>query len=650
MSSTSSTEPETWAEMNQRALAIALGRIRAALLGHAGCEKAHEGERDPEKSRGPCGAPTALEHLTSVFSLSPFERDVLLLCAGVELDSKFAGHCAAASGDPRKTYPTFSLALAALPEPHWSALLPVAPLRRWRLLELSGGDLITTSPLRIDERILHFLAGLSYVDERLNGLAQPFPLPGELPPSQIAIAERIANLWRLSGITSGVQLFGKDAPARREIAAAACAMLGIPLHAVRVAEFPIAQTEREAFIRLWERERLLTSSALLIQFDEAEHSSVSLALSERLHGPLLISASDPLPDGNRSFVKIEVRRAHPSEQQEFWRESLGPMAAQLNGELDRLTAHFDLDPQSIRGAGAELSGCLLCEEGAEPAAMLWDICRSRARRHLDGLAQRIEPMATWHDLVLPESQRQILREIALHVRQRATVYDRWGFAKKSSRGLGISALFAGASGTGKTLAAEVLANELKLDLIWVDGSRCRSKWLGESEKNLARIFEAAESSGAILFFDEADAFFGKRTEVKDSHDRYANVEVSYLLQRMESYRGLVILTTNMRSALDTAFLRRIRFVVQFPFPDAVQRAEIWRRVLPAETPTEQLDLEKLARLNVAGGHIRNIALNAAFLAADADEPVRMAHLLRAAHTECAKIEKSLGEAEIEGWI
>ena len=237
----------------------------------------------------------------------------------------------------------------------------------------------------------------------------------------------------------------------------------------------------------------------------------------------------------------------------------------------------------------------------------------------------------------------------MHVRRRTTVYESWGFGARNSRGLGISALFAGPSGTGKTMAAEVLARELRLDLYRIDLSSVVSKYIGETEKNLRRVFDAAEAGGAILLFDEADALFGKRSEVKDSHDRYANIEVSYLLQRMEAYRGLAILTTNMKGALDTAFLRRIRFIVQFPFPDAASRAEIWRGIFPPETPTKRLDYDKLARLNVAGGNIRNIALNAAFLAADAEEPVRMEHLLRAARGEYAKLEKPLTGAEIGGW-
>src|SRR6185437_1267443 len=196
--------------------------------------------------------------------------------------------------------------------------------------------------------------------------------------------------------------------------------------------------------------------------------------------------------------------------------------------------------------------------------------------------------------ILPETQKQVLREIAIHVRQRSKVYEQWGFAVASSRGLGISALFYGPSGTGKTMAGEVLANELRLDLYRIDLSQIVNKYIGETEKNLRRVFDAAEDGGAILFFDEADALFGKRSEVKDSHDRYANIEINYLLQRMELYRGLAVLATNMKSALDPAFLRRIRFVINFPFPDATQRVEIWRRIFPAATPTEGLDMARLA--------------------------------------------------------
>lgn len=239
----------------------------------------------------------------------------------------------------------------------------------------------------------------------------------------------------------------------------------------------------------------------------------------------------------------------------------------------------------------------------------------------------------------------MLHDLAGHLRDSWRVNRNWGWADRNPRGLGAAALFAGPSGTGKTLAAEVLAGVLSLDLYRIDLSQVVSKYIGETEKNLARIFAAAEDGGAILLFDEADALFGKRSEVKDSHDRYANVEVSYLLQKMEAYRGLAILTTNQKSALDTAFLRRLRYVLTFPFPDAPARAEIWARVFPSETPRKGIDPQALARLNIAGGSIRSIALNAAYLAAAVPEPVQMRHIRRAARREYAKLEKPFSAAE-----
>jgi SpoVK/Ycf46/Vps4 family AAA+-type ATPase len=282
--------------------------------------------------------------------------------------------------------------------------------------------------------------------------------------------------------------------------------------------------------------------------------------------------------------------------------------------------------------------------------LLWSACRKLRTPRLDQLALRIDATADWNDLILPPAQTATLQQIAAHAKHRLKVYRDWGFASRGARGLGVSALFAGESGTGKTLAAEVLAHELRLDLYRIDLSAVVSKYIGETEKNLRRVFDAAEDCGCILLFDEADALFGKRSEVKDSHDRYANIEVSYLLQRMEVYEGLALLTTNLRPALDTAFQRRLRFVVQFPFPDQEHREAIWRHAFPAATPRHGLDYSKLARLQVAGGSIRSIALNAAFLAAEDDEPVGMAHVLRSAHADAAKRERPLTEAETRDWI
>lgn len=650
-----------WHEANRRYLMAALAVVRQALEHHAarakesasGDSSARSRAAPPTMQQIACAlpAPSALQTLCETFDLSPFERDVLLLCAGVELDSSFAAWCAAAQGDPSRPYPTFSLALAALPEAHWSALTPAAPLRYWRLIEVGSGSMLTTSPLRIDERVLHYLTGVQHLDERLASLIEPVPADDASVPSHRALAERLARLWRQAGDRAPVaNLVGIETAGKRAVAAAACAALGLRLHLLRAADVPAAGAERSALIRLWEREAALLGSGLLLDcesLDEAGERALGPFI-ENLRGVVLVASREPWRAGQRSMLRLEVKKPTSKEQRALWEQSLGTKAHKLNGQLQTVVDQFCLDRKSIRAVGTLLEGTS-DEDERSVCSRLWKACRAQARPRLDDLAQRIEPAAGWDDLVLPEPQRQVLREIAIHLRQRAKVYETWGFAAKGRRGLGISALFAGASGTGKTMAAEMLAGELDLDLYRIDLSQVVSKYIGETEKNLRRVFDAAEEGGVILLFDEADALFGKRSEVKDSHDRYANIEVSYLLQRMEVYRGLAILTTNLKNALDPAFLRRIRFVVQFPFPDAAQRAEIWRRVFPASTPTQGLDIEKLARLNLAGGNIRNIALNAAFLAADAGEPVGMAHVLRAACSEYGKLERPLTEAEIGGW-
>ena len=642
------TATTTWHEANQRSLMAALGRVRGLLEGYVA------GEEVPPDDV-PLPTPYALEQVCATFGLSAFERDVLLLCAGIELDGAIGALCATATGDPQGVYPTFSLALAALPGAHWSALSPAGPLRHWQLIEVDAGAALVTSRLRIDEYILHFLCGTSHQDAHLCGFIRNLPAEeAALVPSHQAIADEIASVWRQAGGGGALpvaQLCGREASAKRPIAAAACAALGLKLSVIPAEVLPTGPHEFDILVRLWEREAALTGSALLIE-DDADETRVPLVnrFVEVTRGPMLIAVRERRRSRYRPLVSFEVDRPTAGEQRARWQARLGEESHALNGQIDRLATQFDLNVTAIDAACTRARA-----QGEDQAAFtmgdrLWEACRLQARPKLDNLAQRIEPSATWDDLVLPEPQRQTLREVALHVRHRARVYETWGFAGKSRRGLGISALFYGASGTGKTMAAEVLANDLRLDLYHIDLSQVVSKYIGETEKNLGRVFDAAEEGGAVLLFDEADALFGKRTEVKDSHDRYANIEVSYLLQRMEAYRGLAILTTNMKGSIDDAFLRRIRFTVSFPFPDAAQRAEIWGRIFPAETPTEGLDIQKLARLNVAGGNIRNIALGAAFLAADAEQPVSMAHLLRATRGEYAKLEKSLTDLEIRGWL
>jgi SpoVK/Ycf46/Vps4 family AAA+-type ATPase len=262
------------------------------------------------------------------------------------------------------------------------------------------------------------------------------------------------------------------------------------------------------------------------------------------------------------------------------------------------------------------------------------------------LAQPLVVKATWADLVVPPDVGDLLGQIVAQVRQRSLVYETWGFHRRMNRGLGISVLFVGDSGTGKTMAAEVLAKDLELNLYRIDLSTVVSKYIGETEKNLRRLFDAAEDGGMILFFDEADALFGKRSEVQDSHDRYANIEVNYLLQRIESYRGLAILATNMKDALDSAFLRRLRFIVNFPYPGFDERRMMWSRVFPSETPTDGLDFDYLARLSLTGGNIHNVAINAAFLAASLGTVVTMPLVLQAVRVEFQKLDRPINEIEL----
>jgi ATPase family associated with various cellular activities (AAA)/Winged helix domain, variant len=654
---------DDWSEANKAYLVAAISEVKTRLRQHADAPA----DRTQMAARAPspdmAGAafenrPPALEVLVRGFGLSDFERLLLLLCAGIELDPEFAPLCASAQGDPARRQPTFGLGLAALPEPHWSALAPNAPLRRWRLVELSPGPPLTAAPLRIDERVLHYLAGVAQLDERLVGMLRP-PPPGagqDLPRSHSALADSVAGA--LSAAASSfaapiVQLSG-DLRDTLPIAAAAARLCGLG-SAIMAADFaPAGASELDAFVNLWRRESVLAGMGLLVIEAEASGEEAGSRgrnldrLIDCLGGLVVVCERLGRRLGHRPAVLAEVRHPLPQEQREAWERALAGAAA---SRIDAIAAQFSLSLPAIQEIAGEARARLGHRDDSAAdrlAETAWELCRTRLRTGLEGLAQRVVSEAGWDQLVLPPAQAALLHSIAAQLRQRITVYERWGFGARSRRGLGVSALFFGQSGTGKTLAAEVLANELRLDLYRIDLSSVVSKYIGETEANLRRVFDAAEESGAILLFDEADALFGKRSEVKDSHDRYANIEVSYLLQRMESYRGLAILTTNMKSALDPAFLRRIRFIVEFPFPDEAERAAIWRRIFPPEAPLDGVDWGRLAALRIAGGNIRNIALNAAFLAADAGEPVRMTHLMAATRGEYAKLERPLTAAELGG--
>jgi hypothetical protein len=590
--------------------------------------------------QGKAGAPP-VRHLTHCFDLSTFELDILILCASAELDSEVAELCAAAQGDSRLRYPTFRLAFSEFSDAHWSAATPRGALRFWRLVEMGAGASLMTAPLQIDEWVLHYLMGVASLDDRLESLVETIDPPLLLPASYEETTRALAALWAdPQTATTVAVLRGSASKDKRRVAAAAAGACGISVRSLDGERIPSNAGDREALIRLLERDAALNGGAMLIEMSEA---GMAGAFAAGFHGRVAIATNAHFDAGSRECAVFTIDRPLPNEQSALWRYALGAeKAAACNGTIGRIANQFSLDSETIFKTGRRMAN--------DPTADIWEACRLETRPMLDGLAQRIVGGAKWNDIVLPEQSLETLRAITAQVRNQDTVLRRWGLGDGTSRGLGVSALFHGQSGTGKTLAAEVLANELGLDLYRIDLSQVVSKYIGETEKNLRAVFDGAENTGAVLLFDEADALFGKRSEVRDSHDRYANIEVGYLLQRMEAYRGVALLTTNMRGALDGAFLRRIRFVVQFPFPDLAQRRCIWMRMFPPNLPVQGIDYDKLARLNLPGGNIRNIALSAAYIAAEAGEPVRMKHLLSAARRECAKLDRSLTDAEVGNWV
>ena len=644
----------TWIERNRAHLSGAFERMRGLLGGEPPThnEEAHD-----------CDPPPALDTLSAIFGLSSFERDLLVLCAGVEMESDLGEACGRLTGRPQRNCPTFGLAMGLLPDPDWNALAPWAPLRRYRLIEVEPDHGLATAPLRIDERILHCLAGTNRIDPRLESVLWPKDPRGALTEEQEGVARHIAAEFRDRPAAMALHMHGDDPEAQESIAARIAAAFGRRLLVLRMEDSPAAGADLEQFLALWSREALLLPAFLLLQWLNETPGANARALAERIPGPLLLASRDP-QKLHRLTWRYEVSKPEPATQRALWVEALAQAAEKrdspqtqgsphgsadgspLDETLDLMAEQFRLSAETI----STIAEAAVAVESAERLeATLWTSCRAVSRPQLDLLAERIDPRAEWEDLVLPEAQLNVLRMLVGQARNRLTVYEHWGFARRGRRGLGLSALFAGPSGTGKTLAAEVLANELELDLYRIDLSSVVSKYIGETEKNLKKVFDAAEEGGAVLLFDEAEALFGKRSEVRDSHDRYANIEVGYLLQRMESYQGVAILTTNVKDFLDKAFQRRLRFTVEFPHPRAAEREKIWERVIPAEAPARGLEPARLAQLNMSGGNIRNIALNAAFLAAAQKRPIDMGCLREAANLEAGKVERPIAEVETRGW-
>jgi hypothetical protein len=642
-----------WSERNQQWLVSALARLRKRLEAHTETPASSDAERaDSVNVDAAPDFEPALVHCARLFALSPFERELLLLLTGLELDHGIRGAVAALNGGSF-THVSFSLALEMLTQPHWDALSPDAPLRHWRMAEPEPMMLLVRAPLRLDERILHFITGIAASDARLHGVAHRLE-PAAADTTDLALAQRVAQGLTARGDPRRIVILNggaADPSARREVALAAVGELGRPALWIAAHHLPSDPGELATIARHVDREAALTGAVPVLSVEGAGVEWIASGFASRLHGTLLwlgpANASlGALPE-RRRVLRFELPASDGARTRcallARWRR-IAPTVDRddeaLCAALGRAGAQFHLDSTAIE----DVIERLVALPRPERIDAVWSAAREAARGGLDTLAQRIVTHADFDELVLPDAHVAVLRDIARQLQHRERVHREWGFADKHTRGLGLTALFCGESGTGKTLAAEAIANEVGLDLYRVDLAMLVSKYIGETEKNLKRLFDAAESSGAVLLFDEADALFGKRSEVKDSHDRYANIEVAYLLQRVEAYRGLAILTTNMKSALDHAFLRRIRFVVNFPFPDAAAREQIWRRQFPQRAPLGDVDFATLARLNLPGGHIHSIALNAAFKAADGTKIIDQAVLMEAARAEFAKLERSIGDS------
>lgn len=621
------------------------------------------------------GGPPTLEILARLFGLGPFERDVLLLCLAPEMDVHFERLYAYVQDDAARRYPSPGLALqlfgsnlvgqpTRVPEGTWIRLAPDAPLRRFRLIqaETTSGTSWGNEPLRLDRRIGDYLLGVNHLDEQATAFVRLVEDPGPLSPDQIDLVECLEHrlcAWNDRESLPAINLAGAPGSGRLAIAYELCARLGVSLHVLDASRLP-GGVERAACCRLLEREALLLPGAYYLDFSNMDHMNRGdaghMVELVQIRAFLFLASREPL-SCERTLQNIRVAKSNSSSQLAVWKTDLEDVSASFEYAsthdapdlfLTRLVQQFHFGPQQIHRlirAAREEAALRHPEDPALTQNDVWQAARGQAARSMEGLAEKIEAKRCLEELILPPEPMLQIREIASQVQQRARVYEQWGFGAKLSRGRGIAALFAGPSGTGKTMAAEVLARHLQLDLYRIDLASVISKYIGETEKNLRRVFDAAEESGAILFFDEADALFGKRSEVRDSHDRYANIEINYLLQRMEDYRGLAILATNRKSSLDSAFLRRLRFLVDFPFPSLADRVRIWRGAFPAQAELDPLDHEFLARLEIPGGNISNIALNAAFLAAGEGAAINMHHVLTAARREYAKMDKLVLESE-----
>jgi SpoVK/Ycf46/Vps4 family AAA+-type ATPase len=667
-----------------RGLHIGPDEVERLLVREPGAPALRTGAAEPAESLWPdeVGRLSQLAWLAGEYGLSQFDLYALLIAIAPELDLRYERLYAYLQDDVTRRRPSVDLALNLLcpsaeakieRRAHFAA---DSPLIRHGLIQLLPDQNQAQPPLlahylKVDEQIVRLLLGEQSLDERLAVFSEfttprisgaELSLDDEVRRIFESLSDRADNNWRAALI----HMQGPPGAGQRQIAEALAYEVGASLLVADLSRAAnTASLDFDHRLMLLFREARLRNAILFLDgvdalsglerelhfqslLGELAESSVLTILNGRK--PWLAFGHDT-PDRPLGVVTVKIPFPDFERRKSHWRSSLGAAGIQLDdGALDALSGRFRLTPSQIADAVATARN-RAGRKGASTAdwfAMSLDAAREQSGKDLTSLAWKIEPRRTWRDIVLPEDSMAQLREICLRVANSHRVLGDWGFGRKLSLGKGASALFTGPSGTGKTMAAEIIANELGLDLYKIDLSGVVSKYIGETEKNLDRVFTAAENANAILFFDEADALFGKRSEVRDSHDRYANIETAYLLQKMEQYEGIAILATNLRQNMDDAFTRRLQFIIEFPFPDEERRCRIWQALFPPEAPREEeIDFAFLARqFKLAGGNIKNIVMGAAFLAAADSGCIGMEHLVRATARECQKMGRVLSAGDL----
>jgi AAA+ superfamily predicted ATPase len=603
---------------------------------------------------------TPICHIQQSFHLSAIEIDALLLALLPEFDRRYERLYAYLQDDVTQKRPTVDLILNLLTaEPAQKLRLraffnEASRLRRERLLLTFAQTGINEPPL-----LSNFVRPAPSVTSLLFGDAQLDPALAEMATLEqvdapIAITGLPEQLFAMAAAQPFFALIGRKEAGQTTAARALAQRSNAPLLTFNLA---LAENQSVELTRLAVRDARLFGAVLLVNgwdatLDDGQpdkrlldlllaHSGCVIVTGEKLWqatGERGSVAHATVTDRPIFTLQLDV----PDFQTRYalWQHHLGDDVVSA-----QVANHFRFLPDQIAAAASTARDLARWENRSLHEDHLAAASRLHSNQKLGELATKIIPRYSWDDIVLPPEPLAMLHELVNTVEQRPQVYEEWGFGRKMSLGRGSNALFAGESGTGKTMAADIIAHELGLDLYKIDLSSVVSKYIGETEKNLGKIFQEAETSNAVLFFDEADALFGKRSEVKDSHDRYANIEVGYLLQRMETFDGVVILATNLRANLDDAFIRRLHFIIEFPFPEPDDRLRIWRVNLPPKTPlADDVDFELLAhRFRLSGGTIRNVLLAAAFLAARAGQPLAMGHLLHAIRRDYQKNGRLLQE-------